>query len=302
MSELVRGAQRGCLRALSIRVLAILVVVPLGCLLILLPAYLVMQMDLSIWVLVISSALYLLILFGGGGGLLAFTVYRRSRHLDALFTPLGLHGSLYQFFFRQYHGRIGDRHVSAYFFRGPTLDIEVGTSLQTRLTVTERDVDTSVLARTFGKEPLSIADERLSDLIIFGIDEKWARALLREEGVSDLLHQLIRFEGPFVRRQVLLGPARLRLRLFGNRNLFRFDLKPEQAERWVRGLLTLIKMAETVPDPEVLSEETGAERLATSIRQRSPYTWMAITLVAILAIYACAGAVGVATFLFLTAR
>jgi len=302
MSELVRGAQRGCLRALSIRLLAVLIVVPLGCVLVFLPLYLVMQMDVSIWVLVISLTLFLLILFGGGGALVALTLHRRTRQLDSLFTPLGLTGSPYQLLFRQYRGRIGDRHISVCFFRGPTLDIEVETSLQTRLAVTERDADTSFLAQLFGREPLRLEDERLSDLMMFALDETWSRRLLGEGDVPALLHRLVRFEGPFVRRQILLGPGKLRLRLFGNRNLFRFEIDPEGAAQWARDLLALVKAAEKIPEPEVLAEETGAERLAASMRERNPYTLIAVTVVAVLGAFGCAGALGVAAFLWVSAQ
>jgi hypothetical protein len=302
MSEFVRGAQRGCLRSLSIRLLSVLIVVPLACLFVFLPLILVTRFEMSVWVLLISSALFLLIIFGGGGGWAALTIYRRARQLDALFVPLGLSGSPYQLFFRQYHGRIGDRHVSVYFYRGPTLDVEVDTSLQTRLAVTGRDVDNTFFSQLFSKEPLQLQDEELGDLMVFALDEEWSRQLLAAGNVPSLLHRLLRFEGPFVRRHVALGPGRLRQRLFGNRNLFRFEIDPEEAAQWVHDLLTLVKTAERLPGPEVPAEETGAERLAASVRQTNPNAIIAVTVAAVLLAFGCAAAVGVAAFLWVSAQ
>jgi hypothetical protein len=292
----------GCGRSVFIQLIAVLIVVPLFCVLILVPLYLVNQGNTSIWVLIIPAGLFLLILWGGGAGAIFFVIHRRTRHLDALFTPLGLAGKLYQMFFRQYHGTVKGREVGAYFYRGPSVELDVSTSLQTRLGVSERHGDTMALARLFGRESLSLTDPALSDLAIFGHDEAWTRNLLAQPEVPDLLRRLITFEGPFTRRHVLLRPGWLRLHLYGSRNLldFSFDITPEQAQQWLHDLSTLARIVEGLPAPQVTAEESSAERLAQSIRNRNPYLVPAITCGMILVILLCSGGVGLAAFLWAT--
>lgn len=298
MSIVLQEWHKGCWRSLSIRLLAVLIVVPLACVLIFIPLWLVTSLELSIWFLIIPAGLFLLILFGGAAATIVLVVRRRAQRFDALFAPLGLTGGVYQMFFRQYHGTLEGREVCVYFHRGPTLEIEVTTPLQTRLSVTQRNVDTLALAPVFGREPLSLTDPGLDELTVFSLDEPWARALLAHPEAPDLLRGLVTFEGPFTRRSLLLQPGWLRLHLFGNRNLFRFDISPEQAQQWVGDLLALLTISERLPGPQITAEESSAERFARSVRNRNPYLVPAITVGMVLVMLACAAAAGVAAYLW----
>jgi hypothetical protein len=294
----------GCTRSLLIQVIAVLIVVPLVCVLVFLPLTLVGRSDLSIWWLIIPVSLFLLISLGGGIGTLVLVLSRRTRQTDALFTPLGLVGSPYSLFFRQYHGVVQGRDVAVYYYRGPTLEIEVETPLQTRLGATGQHADTNALARLLNRQPLSLADPALSAFAVFGLDEAWSRELLAQTETPGLLQRLIHFEGSFTRRQVLLRPGWLRLHLFGSRNLldFTLDVAPDQVHQWFDGLLALLRLAEGLPAPQVTAEESPAERMARSIRDRNPYLVPAITVGAIVVIFFCAIAIGVAAFLWATAQ
>ena len=66
MSTLAKDYVRGCGRAMVIRIIAVAVVVPLGCVTVLIPLWLVNSLGLDNWVLIVGAAAYLLILFGGG--------------------------------------------------------------------------------------------------------------------------------------------------------------------------------------------------------------------------------------------
>jgi hypothetical protein len=304
MSTMLSEAGRGCGRSLVIQVIAVVIVVPLACLLIFLPLSFVSRSNLSIWYLIIPASLFLLILFGGGAGAMAFVFTRRARHLDTVFTPLGLTGQLYQMFFRQYHGSVEGREVGVYLYRGPSLELDISTSLQTRLGVTQQQRDTLFLARLFNREPLSLTDPALDGLTVFALDEDWTRKLLARPGVPELLQRLAAFESSFTRRHVLLRPGWIRLHLFGSRNLldFKFDITPEQGRQWLDDLATLARIAESLPAPQITDEESSAERLASSLRNRSPYLVPAITVGVILAVILCSVAVGVAAFLFASAQ
>jgi len=236
MSVLFEEMLLGCRRSLATQLIAILIVVPLVCAFVCLPLWLVARWEASIWVLIIPASVFLLILIGGGVGAMGLTLRRRARQLDQVFCPLGLSGSLYQMYFRQYHGQVQDREVAVYFYRGPTLEIEVQTALQTRLAVTRRDGDASFFSRLLGREPLQIADERLQELMAFALDEEWARNALTNASVSELLGQLIRDDDDFIRRHVVLQPGRLRFTLFGSRNLLRLSSCRSQRQQMKRPL------------------------------------------------------------------
>lgn len=296
MSVFVRERWLGCWRSLGIQLVSVLIVVPLFCLFIVVPLYLVNQHDVDVWVLAVSAGLFLLLLWGGGAGYLVLTVTRRARRLDALFEPLGLSGSAYQLWFRQYHGSVAGREMAAYFRRGPTLEIEVPVPVQTRLSVTGRDVDTMMFAGLANRTPMDLADPSLDELAIFGLDEGWARTLLGRPEVADALRRLVRFEGFFLRRQVLLTPGWLTLRLHGNRNLFRWDLDAGQVRGWFDALQELALAVEAAPAPRVTDEESGAERVARSIRGRRSTLMPALVIGGIVLPVLCLLAVGVAAY------
>jgi hypothetical protein len=304
MSTFLRETRTGCARSLLIQVLAVLIVVPLACVLIFVPLTLVNRSDASIWWLIVPAGLFLLILLGGGIGALVLVLSRRTRQADALFTPLGLVGSPYSLFFRQYHGTVQGRSVAVYYYRGPTLEIDVETPLQTRLAVTGKDADTMFLVRLLDRDPLALDDPKLSAFTALGLDEAWSRDLLAQTRTPGLLQRLIRFEGAFTRRHVILRPGWLRLHLFGSRNLldFTLDVTPDQARQWLDDLLALLRLAESLPAPQVTDEESAAERMARSIRDSNPYLAPGIIVGAIVAVIGCAIAIGVAAFLFAAAQ
>ena len=302
MSTIFHEYGRGCGRSYIIQLVSAAIVIPLACVLIFVPLAFVGRGGQSIWFLIIPAGLFLFLLFGGGLAAIVVVVYRRTRQLDALFTPLGLTGSLYQMFFRQYHGTVGGRDIGVYFRRGPLLEIEVSTRLQTRLGVARQEADTLFFSRLLNREPMPLTDSALEGLAAFPLDEDWTRRLLARPEVPELLQQLVAFEGFFVRRSVLLQPGWLRLQLYGNRNLFRFGMTEEQTRQWIDDLLNLVRIAEGLPTPQVAAEESSAERLARSIRGRNPYLIPAITIAAILAILACSLVIVVGTVLLTTTQ
>jgi hypothetical protein len=290
MPTLLTDLFRGYGRSLVLRVAAALIVIPLGCAFVFVPLWLVTSLDMSIWVLILPVLLFLAILFGGGGAVAAWILYRRKREWDAVFTPLGLTGRPYLTFFRQYHGTVEGQQVDVYFYRGPVLKVEVGTSLQTRLGVTGRQQDTLALAGLLGHQPLSMDELGLGDLSVFAIDEQWARSLLANPHVPGLLRRLTTLEGFFTRQQVILRPGALGLLFTGNKNLFGFGLTLEQTRQWLGDALRLVRIAEHLELPQVTDQESPAERLARSLRDRNPYLVPIIAAGAILGIFLCSAA------------
>jgi hypothetical protein len=304
MSTFLQERLTGCGRSLTIYLIAVLIAVPLVCLLVFVPLLLVGRFDLSPWYLIIPAGLFLLILWGGAPAVIVLVLYRRARHLDTVFTPLGLTGRVYQLFFRQYRGATEGRQVDVCLYRGPSVEMDISTPLQTRLGVTGQHADTLALSRLLGREPLPLADPTLDGLTVFALDETWTRTLLAQPEVPDLLRRLIAFEGSFTRRHVLLRPGWLRLHLFGSRRWldFTFDIAPEQARLWLDDLLALARIAESLPAPQVTAEASSAERFAQSLRSRNPYLVPAIVFGVFLVTLLCALAIGAVVFVWATTQ
>jgi len=267
MLKLLQAQSKDYVRGLIVSLFAPVIAVPLACVLIFVPLWYYTNHNSSIWVLIIPAILFLFILFGGGFGVLAWTFYRRKRWLDSLFTPWGLTGSRYMISGRQYQGSVQGREVTARFYRGPTLELYVGTSLQTRMGIAEKSGTSLTVAGMLGRESLSLDDPDLAGLRIFALDEAWARALLADPEAKALLLRLMRAgEGWVLMPQLFLQPGAFYLRLYRNKNLFRYGVEPEEAQAWLNDLLALARCAESLPAPQVTAEESGAERLVRSGR------------------------------------
>ena len=176
-----------------------------------------------------------------GGLLFVGAIMRRTKKLDAMFVPLGLEGSAYLSFFRQYHGTVHGRQVAVYLRRGPILEIEIATPIRTRLGITEHQSDTSFFADMAGQKPLVLTDPDLAALTVFALDEAWARSLLTNTTATDALRRLTALGSTiFTRQQVILRPETLKLMLTGNRKLFGIDINAEQARLWVDDLIRVV--------------------------------------------------------------
>jgi hypothetical protein len=270
-----------------IRAIAIVIGVPLACILISIPLVLASVFDAKPWVLAVAGGLSLALLFGAAAVFVFVVVYRRKSQLDGLFAPLGLEGKAYDTFFRQYHGTMRDRQIDVWFYRGPVLEIEVSTSLQTRLGVTGQQADTRFLAGLAGRQPLTLNDPALSDLTVFAHDEGWARSVLANPHAVEIMRQLIALDNMFTRQQIILRPGTFRLMLSGNKRFFGLDLEPERVRQWVDALLRLVHIAEQLPAPQVTDEISSAEQFARKLRNRNPFWTLWVGLGAAALILAC---------------
>lgn len=266
MSRKIAGQPcRAGFQSLLIFLIAVVIVLPLGCLLIFIPMGVSAHIEssaASVWVMVIPAVLFLLIIVGGGWGFLAWRIRRRSDHLDAAFTPLGLTGERVMLTRRSYHGQFRGRRARVNFRRGPTLECFLATPLQTRLSIDEPDRMTTTLAGWTGRQPLAFTDPNLAGLRVFARDEAWARALLADPRAQELLQRLIHFPGAFLIRRVEFLPGNLALHLHFDRRWLGFEVavEPEQARQWLQALADLAEIAETLPPPQVTAPATTLEQ------------------------------------------
>jgi len=283
MSKLGAAWFRGYVRSCLITLLSFAIVVPLSCVCIFIPLGVATNSDVDsttgLLVLVVSASLFFLIVVGGAWGAFAGMLWRRARWLNAVFGPLGLTGKIYMLTGRQYHGTVEGRQIDAYFYRGPTLDLRVSTSLQTRFTVVQEQDVSRTLARAFNYQPLTLTDPGLQGLSVSVLDEDWARRLFANPEVQAILQRLLAGEGWALFRQMHLQPGTLFLRLYRNRNLFRYEITPAQARQWLDDLLTLARIAESLPAPQKTAELTSLERMARSSRKTSTFLVLIISLI-----------------------
>jgi len=279
VSTMGRDLARGCGRSAVIQVVAWVVGVPLGCLIVggnLWAVNTFYDHPLIIGLVVAASLIFV---FGGSIGAILVSVLRRKAQFDAVFEPLGLGGEVYQTFFRQYHGTVQGRSVAAYFYRGPVLEIEVATRLQTRLGVTRQEhTDTRFLGGLMQHTPLVLDGSALAELMVFAPDEGWARELLARPHVVDALLRLTALTGMFSRQQVILSPGTWKLMCSGSRRLFGTELSMDQVRGWLDDLFTIADVAESGSAPRIVAELTSLERFARESRRKTRYLalWAAL--------------------------
>jgi hypothetical protein len=295
MKQISQGIGRTMMRSLIITVISTVIVVPLFCVLIIIPLGLYNQSDDNLWMLILGPLLFFLILNVGGISAAFFVIKRRNSRMDAIFTPLGLTGSAYNIFFRQYHGVLGGRNVSIYFYRGPVLEMIANSTLQTRMGVTRSTP--AQIARWLGRETINVTGLLPEDISVHTMDENWFRRMVGEPGVRDLLDQLTGPQSFFVFRHVILAPGNLKLYFSGGTNLFNFQLDSAQTSAWVNDLLRLADLAERVPAPTRTDTESELEKMAHKMRKKSARSiWIAAAVVG--GSVGCAAAIFVIAFLF----
>jgi hypothetical protein len=288
MSKLMGAWAKDQLRGGIIYLLVVAIVVPLGCILILIPSWLALNLNLddttTLGLVVVPTVTFLVLIFGGTAlaGVVTFT--RRQRWLDSVFVPQGLTGSAYMLSGRRYQGTLADRQVEVRFYRGPTLDIFLSTSLKSRFSISQQSHEARALAQLLGYEPLT---STLRDLGVYAIDEPWTYGLLLNPQVQFLLRRLFSAGQDWALIHALhLEPGRFLLRLYRNKNLFRYGFTPEEAQQWLADLLALAKIAENLPAPQVNAEVTSLEQLARS-PQAVQHWSLIITLGLLLGLLGC---------------
>jgi hypothetical protein len=213
---------------------------------------------------------FLAAVLGSVGATIGFAVWlviRRARQLDAAFAPLGIAAQQYLTNGRQYHGTYGGRQVDAYFYRGPTFELYLGTPLKSRLALAQRDGLGRAVANFVGRQPLVLDDPHLDGLTVNALDERWGRAVLADPRARASLLRLMDEAAPgagrFEFRQVILQPEGWLLRLLHTRV---DSINAESVRTWIGDLHALAEAAEALPPPQMTAVATTLERNARANR------------------------------------
>lgn len=243
------------------------VIIPLACVCLGVPLYVAQNGNYddttTLLILAVPFAGFGLLLIGGSLGFAAFVVMRRARQLDEAFTPLGLAGKMYLTNGRQYHGQVSGRQVDAYIYRGPTLDVYVGTPVKTRASIGAKDRVGQAIAGWFKRQPFSINDPELDHLSLYALDEIWVRDLLSEPAAKAALLRLTTEATGLELRQLHLQPEAFLLRLYHTHTKL---ITADNLRQWLADLQTLARAAESLPAPQQTVEATRLERNTRSNR------------------------------------
>jgi len=224
---------------------------------------------------------------------------RRASAFDAIFIPLGFHGSSYMLYGRHYQGQFGGRDVDVYIYRGPTVEVRLKTNVQTRIQIMPKGSLPANVAHLFAKNPLVTGDPALNPFSIYPLDVAWTFRLLAEHQVVAAIQSLMTLGADWaIFRHVEIQPGEVLLYLNRTRKMFANSLDLGAIQTWLDALNALAQSIESQPAPEVT-----APPLAVSSRQsrQKTSTFLAYATAAIVFIMPlCFIAVGAGAYLIVS--
>jgi hypothetical protein len=228
---------------------------------------------------------------------------RRARILEAVFTPLGLTGSLYMLTGRHYQGEIGGRQVDVYIYRGPTVEIRLQAAVRSSLLVVPKGSLPTSTARIFDRQPLTTSDPALEAYSFYSQDQAWAASLLADLRLVGVLQTLMTLGADWaIFRRVEVQPGEVMLYLYRSRRMFGNSLDLTGTSSWLNALGSLAQAAES----QALAGSTGeaaipvpnaSSRLAR--QKRSRFLGYAVAILVFI-MPLCFIAVGVVAYLLAT--
>ena len=252
-------------RGLLVGLIPVVYVPFIICCCLLTPMALSRFVNLETWGLIVGGLLFSVMMFVVPLLGAFLIIHRRNRALDDALTPLGLEGKAHDIVWRSYHGSIAGREVTARFYRGPSFELGVNIPARTRAAISRASAVIPALARTFNYQPMPFAEPELAHLSISGPDEGWLRQLLAAPDVRAAVTRLMQAADDWAAlQQVIISPTGVKLWLYRNKNLWRYDISPEAAQQWLADLLLLAQAIERLPPPREPLEELALEQLARS--------------------------------------
>lgn len=276
---------------LGITLLCLLVLLPLCVLAAIVP--LPASVDRG-FAMIAALLLWMMICFVATLGYIAWMFAQRAQRLDAAFTPLGLHGQFYMLSGRSYQGTVNGRAVNVYLYKGPYLDIYIESALGTRVGISNADALVDFIGRSKQADPLSLLDSDLSSLRVYSADVTWAQALMDLPLIKSALLRLLA-EPAAEQRFVRILPDAI---------LFRIHYtQPQNAAApasitalavgaWFDDLLALLRVAESLPEPQERLESTELEHNARVNRKTINRKVALITLAVFAVLILCSLGLG----------
>ncbi len=308
MSELLGYIGGSYKRRLFVGCLSILIGIPVVCCMLTFLIYVVLPFMDNLarngdgnavgYILAGVGLVSLVVLLGIPVIIAVFTINRRTRAFDAIFTPLGLTGSMYLIYGRHYLGQIAGREVDIYIYRGPTVEMRIKTNVPTRTLFFPHDSIPAISGVALNKRPMQ-ALPGLENFAIFSLDEAWTRILLGNPQAVQAVRTLMTVgAGWAIFRSVEIQPGEIVLYMRRSRSMFASAIPLEAAHTWLAALETLARAAEEQPAPQVTANP--AEGDVRARRQGvNKFQTCAIAFI-VLIMPLCFISIGVLVFLIVT--
>lgn len=211
---------------------------------------------------------------------------QRVAYLDEVFAPWGLTGAAFLQNGRQYHGKIFGRRAEIYFHRGPTLEINLAASLNTRAVVVFKSEIGKLSASLGNYENLALNDPLFHNLSIYAQDANWMNNILRDSPARRAIRQLMRVTGAYELRQIRVHPQGLKLTL---RRIGMHQIQRENVETWLDDLRVLLEAIIAAPSPQEITMAIPLEMESQSDRNSLAWLGAGVGCNVLLALMACGG-------------
>jgi hypothetical protein len=228
--------------------------------------------------------------------ILVVQTIRRAHALDAVFIPLGLAGSSYMLYGRHYQGQIGGRAVDVYIYRGPSVEIRLQASVQTRLLAVPKGSLPTSVAWIFDKQPIATDDPALSAFSIYPLDQTWTGSLLADSRTGVAIQTLLALGADWaIFRRVEIQPGEVVLYLYRSRRVFGNSVDLNAAPVWLDALRSLAQVAEGLSAPQVMAQPVNAASRQSRQKMNKLLLYSIVFIVFIMPL--CFIAVGVIAYL-----
>ncbi len=179
-------------------------------------------------------------------------IKRRARLMDEFFLPMGFSGRMYMLNGRQYHRRDGKRDVDVYFFRGPTIEIQISAPVEGEFRAFYKDSLPSSLAAKLNTEAIVSNDPELLPYAFYPATAQWLPDFLEKPTVAHAIHELMSSGADWVIfRRVELHSGKLELHLSQSRNINSYPLDQFIFANWLRQLNFLADELEAAGLPAI---------------------------------------------------
>jgi hypothetical protein len=293
-------------RRLLIGCISALIGVPImGCCVLLLPTVVFPALDsiaaaggaINSGMVIIAAGI--LALIGIPLVLLVGLTIRRTRDLNAVFTPMGLTGKPFMVYGRHYQGQIGGREVDVYIYRGPTVEIRLKTAVRTRLQVIPKGSISTVVAGMFARDPLATGSPSLDAFSIYPLDPAWTLGLLAVPRAVEAIRGLMTLGASWaILRRVEIQPGEVLLCLNRSHKIISNSIDLSAVQGWLDALESLAEVVESQPLPRIPAEPVEGSSRASRQRKSNFLTYSVAFIVFVFPL--CLIGIGVFAYLIVT--